>query len=73
VGRGADLDSILNLNKVAAFIWESLDGRTTGAEVVAALLERFDVERAQAESDYLTFIGTLLDLEALVPAQGSGG
>ena len=33
-GRGADLDSILNLNRVAAFVWEQLDGRRTGDAVV---------------------------------------
>jgi hypothetical protein len=29
-GRGADLDSILNLNSVAAFVWEQLDGSRSG-------------------------------------------
>ena len=71
-GRGADLDSILNLNKVGTFIWERLDGQATGAHVVDALVERFEVERAQAEADYVEFIGVLLGLKAVVPARGSG-
>jgi hypothetical protein len=71
-GRGADLDSILNLNKVGAFIWERLDGQASGARVVDALVEHFEVERAQAEADYLEFIGVLLGLKAVVPARGSG-
>jgi hypothetical protein len=69
--RGADLDSILNLNRVAAFVWEQLDGARTGAGVVDAVVERFDVERKRAEADYLELLDTLLELKAIVPA-GSG-
>ena len=43
--HAADIDSIYNLNGVAAFIWERLDGRTSGQEVVEALVERFEVPR----------------------------
>ncbi len=70
-GRGADLDSILNLNRLAAFVWEQLDGARTGAGVVDAVVERFDVERKRAETDYLELLDTLLELKAIVPA-GSG-
>ena len=72
-GRGADIDSILNLNKVAAFIWEQLDGTRTGGEVVDALVERFEVDRAQAEEDYLDLLTKLRGLKAAVPAPGVEG
>ena len=68
-GRGADLDSILNLNRVAAFVWEQLDGERSGGEVVEALLERFDVERARAEQDYLELIDTLVEVDAVAAAK----
>ena len=71
-GRGADLDSILNLNPVAVFIWEQLDGARTGDAIVQAVVERFDVERARAEADTLELLDTLLELKAIVPA-GPGG
>lgn len=72
-GRGADLDSILNLSRVAAFVWERLDGARTGAEVVDAVVERFEVERAEAEADYLELVETLLDVGALArPPAGRG-
>ena len=67
-GRDADLDSILNLNRVAVFIWEHLDGARTGEAIVQAVVERFDVERARAEVDTLELLGTLLELKAIVPA-----
>jgi len=71
-GRGADLDSILNLNRVAAFVWEQLDGTRTGAAVVAAVVERFDVEREQAQKDTVELLDTLLELAAIVPAAPIG-
>ena len=71
-GRGADLDSILNLNRVAAFVWEQLDGRRTGAAVVSAVVERFEVEREQAERDTVELLDTLLELAAIVPASPGG-
>jgi hypothetical protein len=67
-GRGADLDSILNLNRVAAFVWERLDGSRSGAQVVDALLEEFEVERSRAERDYLELVETLVEVDAVTPA-----
>jgi hypothetical protein len=66
-GRGADLDSILNLNRVAAFVWEQLDGRRTGASIVDAVVERFDVERERAQADVLELLQTLVALKAILP------
>jgi hypothetical protein len=71
-GRGADLDSILNLNRVAAFVWEQLDGQRTGAGVVDAVVERFDVERKRAEADYLELVDTLLELAAIEAGPAGG-
>ena len=56
VSRGADVDCLYNLNRVGTFIWERLDGRTRGADIVEALVERFEVEREQAEEDYRGFV-----------------
>jgi methyltransferase-like protein len=64
-GRGADLDSILNLNSVAAFVWEQLDGSRSGGEVVEAVLEQFEVERSRAEQDYLELVETLVELDVV--------
>ena len=72
VGRGADLDSILNLNRVATFVWERLDGTRTVASIVDAVVERFDVERERAEADTLELLDTLVSVEAIVPASPGG-
>ena len=65
VGGGADLDSIFNLNRVGAFVWERLDGRTPGSTIVDAIVERFAVGRSAAEADYLEFVGQLSAVRAV--------
>jgi Coenzyme PQQ synthesis protein D (PqqD) len=70
-GRGADIDHILNLNRVGTFIWEQLDGRTSGAAIVERMTGRFEVDRDRAEADYLEFLGELREVEAVVRADGS--
>ncbi len=65
VGRGADIDSIFNLNRVGAFVWEQLDGRVNGSAIVDGLVERFEVDRETAEADYAGFIEQLRSIGAL--------
>ena len=65
VSRGADVDSIFNLNRVGALIWERLDGRTSGQAVVDAIVERFEVDAKQAADDYAEFIDKLVAIEAV--------
>ena len=71
-GRGVDLDSILNLNRVAAFVWEELDGETTGERVVDKVVSRFDVDRERAAADYLELVGKLALLGAVLRSRRSG-
>jgi len=68
VGDGADLDGVLNLNEVAAFVWERLDGRTSGRQVVDAILASFEVTRARAEQDYLELVARLAGRDAIAPS-----
>jgi hypothetical protein len=65
VTHGADLDAIFNLNAVGTFIWERLDGRTTGTSIVAALVDAFDVGEERARADYLSFVAQLQGLQAV--------
>jgi len=65
VSRGADVDSIFNLNGVGALIWEKLDGRTSGQAVVEAIVERFEVDAARAAEDYAEFVAKLVAVDAV--------
>jgi hypothetical protein len=65
VGHGAQLDSIFNLNRVGALIWQQLDSRRSGLEIVGAIVERFQVDRATAQADYLRFLAKLGSIGAV--------
>jgi hypothetical protein len=73
VSRGAEVDCLYNLNRVGTFIWESLDGRTPGSDIVEAVVERFEVAREQAEEDYRGFVVSLVGIQAIseVPPPGT--
>jgi hypothetical protein len=71
--KAADIDAIYNLNAVAAFIWEHLDGRTSGETVVAALVARFEVTADTAAADYLRLLEQLDSIGAVVTSGRPGG
>jgi hypothetical protein len=59
-GRLAEMKKRCSVNPVAAFIWKHLDGQTTLEQIREGLLERFDVEREEAERDVFGFVRELL-------------
>jgi hypothetical protein len=65
VGRGADADFIYTLNRVAAAMWESLDGKATGEDVVRVVVERFEVDSVQAARDFLDLMEKLESIEVV--------
>ena len=69
VGDGVDLDDAFDLNRVAAFIWEQLDGERTVASIVDAVVERFAVERGAAEADALELLEALHARRAILPGR----
>ena len=69
VDGGVDLDDALDLSRVAAFIWEEFDGARRVAEVVDAVVARFEVDRARAEVDALELVDALRARRAIVPGR----
>jgi hypothetical protein len=69
MGSGAEVDSIFTLNRVATFIWERLDGRATGADLVGALEKKFDVDAERARTDYCEFVEKLQSIRAVAAAE----
>ncbi len=65
IGRGTEADFIYTLNRVAAAIWEGLDGKATGEEVVSQVVEQFEVDEPRAAQDYLDLMETLESIEAV--------
>ncbi len=63
--RGADLDSIFNLNPTGTFIWEKIDGRRTVEEIVALVTADFQVSMDRAREDCGEFFAQLLEARAI--------
>jgi hypothetical protein len=52
----ADMNSVYTLNETGAFIWEKIDGKRDLNEIIAALINEYDIDRKSAESDVFSFI-----------------
>ena len=55
------LNGMLTLNETGAFIWNFLQEAHTKEELLASMLEEFDVDEADARADIEGFTGTLLE------------
>lgn len=64
-GNLADMQRIFPLDRVAAFIWEQLDGSRNLAVLCGRILDKFDVEPETAREDLLSFITELRDAELI--------
>jgi hypothetical protein len=56
----ADMQHIFSLNPVAEHIWEQLDGKKDLNEIRGSVLQIFEVEKTEAESDIQDFIDEML-------------
>ncbi|MDP2924696.1 MAG: PqqD family protein [Candidatus Omnitrophota bacterium] len=52
-------------NKTAAYIWELIDGKKSTAQIIEAVLKRFQVEAKKAKGDVESFIKELNDIKAI--------
>ena len=60
-----DLGSIYNLNPVAAFVWQHLDGKRKLNDIKDLMTDRFEVSKADAEKDLTEFVGELEKIDAV--------
>lgn len=64
-GTLADMEKIFSLNPVAENIWSQIDEKRSLLDIRENILETFDVEKEQAESDITDFISQLIDAELI--------
>ena len=60
-----DMGSIYNLNEVAAFVWEQLDGKKNLRDIKHRLSEEYEVSAKEAEDDLSAYITQLKEIEAV--------
>ena len=61
-----DMGSIYNLNEVAAFIWERLDGEKRLLDIESMILDEFQVSPEQAQEDLREFVSQLKEIDAIL-------
>ena len=59
-------NGMIAVNATGAFIWDHLEKETTMEELVAAMVEHYDVDAATAEQNAAAFIKTLREVGAVV-------
>ncbi len=59
--------SVFTLNEVGAAVWNLLDGQKTVRDIRDGIVERFEVEPEQAETDVREFIARLETVRAVLP------
>ena len=62
-----DLGAIYNLNQVAAFVWQHLDGKKTLQAIKHMMTDEFEVSDPDAEQDLTEFVGQLQKIDAILP------
>jgi len=58
-------EKIHQLNLVASFIWNKLDGQITLEQLVTAITENYDVEQNAAKNDLESLLTELSDLNLI--------
>ncbi len=66
-----DMGSIYNLNEVAAFVWEQLDGQKSLRDIKHRLSEEYEVSAKEAEDDLSAYITQLKEIEAVTRISSS--
>ena len=68
-GKLADMEKIFSLDHVAEYIWQQLDGEKSLKQICDGVLDIFDVEKDEAESDISEFICELSEAGLIVEVE----
>lgn len=60
-----DSNGLFVLNEVAAFIWDVLADAETEADIVAKILEEYEVSQTEAEKDTTDFLAKLREMQII--------
>ena len=62
-----ELNGLITVNEVGVTIWKLLQNEVTFDEIVAAVLEEYEVEEDTARADVREFLDTLIENRILAP------
>jgi len=61
----ADLESVFTLGGTGVRIWELIDGRLTVGDLLARIVEEFEIEPEQADADLVEYLQSLEEIEGI--------
>ena len=61
-----DFPGMITMNPTSAYLWEQLTQPKTEADLVQALLDRYEVAETQAAADVAAFVKTLTLIGAII-------
>ena len=64
-GNVADLRYIYQLDELASFIWEKIDGTREVGDIKKMVMNTYEVSEQQAEKDLLDFLGQLEEIGSI--------
>ena len=62
-----ELNGLITVNEVGVTIWKLLQNEVTFDEIIAAVLEEYEVEEETARADVREFLDTLIENRILAP------
>lgn len=70
-----DRESLEVCNQTGTAIWEAIDGKSTVAEIIKRIIDDYEVNFKEAESDITSFLGwltrkDLIELEEVIHKNG---
>lgn len=63
--KNVNFNKMISLNDSGAFLWQQLQTEKTEQELLAAMLEEYDIDETRASEDIKRFISKLKDAEIL--------
>lgn len=66
--KAVDLKSVYTLNEVGAFIWEAIDSSKSVSQIKDQVVQEFDVDARQAQSDVSEILSQLESLSLIQKA-----
>ncbi|MBR4173272.1 MAG: PqqD family protein [Clostridia bacterium] len=64
--EAVNFDAMISVNETGAFLWEKLQNETTEEDLLAALLDEYDVDEETAKADIAGFLEKLREGKLLV-------
>lgn len=64
-----DMGSLYNLNEVAAFVWEQINGKKSLQDIKDKLLENYEISAMDASKDLSEYIAQLEEIDAITQAE----